>query len=193
MRKLIAIAMGVFILVGVNWTIYKREKLIEEGKIVLLELAPVDPRSIMQGDYMILNYQIAREVFFRDQFNPVEVSVDDKTNEVPSLIDGVIIVQLDQHGVAKFKRIEKLGAQAKEGEVKLRYRIRNETTQFATNAFFFQEGTAEKYQQARYGEFRVADNGDMILTKMRDAQFVELNQHTQLNPDSEISAPNAPQ
>jgi uncharacterized membrane-anchored protein len=38
---------------------------------------------------------------------------------------------------------------------------------FATNAYFFQEGTAARYEPARYGEFRVAPDGDLLLTGLR--------------------------
>ena len=31
------------------------------GKPVVLKIAPVDPRSLMQGDYMVLNYAILSE------------------------------------------------------------------------------------------------------------------------------------
>ena len=32
------------------------------GKPVVLKIAPVDPRSLMQGDYMVLNYAILSEI-----------------------------------------------------------------------------------------------------------------------------------
>ena len=50
MRKGIVVLAGLALLVGVNVTILSRERLIDDGTIVLLELAPVDPRSMMQGD-----------------------------------------------------------------------------------------------------------------------------------------------
>ncbi|MFX7329222.1 GDYXXLXY domain-containing protein, partial [Acinetobacter baumannii] len=34
----------------------QKEMLLKEGQLVLLPLAPVDPRSLMQGDYMALRY-----------------------------------------------------------------------------------------------------------------------------------------
>ncbi|MET0346848.1 MAG: GDYXXLXY domain-containing protein [Casimicrobiaceae bacterium] len=37
-----------------------------------------------------------------------------------------------------------------------------------TNAFFFEEGTGDRYAGARYGEFRVAPDGEAILTGLRD-------------------------
>ena len=62
MRKTFVIAAGVLMLAAVNWGIYSRERLLAEGRVVMLELAPVDPRSLMQGDYMTLNFQLARQI-----------------------------------------------------------------------------------------------------------------------------------
>jgi uncharacterized membrane-anchored protein len=87
--------------------------------------------------------------------------------------DGYVLVGLDEHQRAAFKRLLAADDEfhAATGELKLRYRLRAGMVQFATNAFFFQEGTADAYATARYGEFRVADSGEMILTGLRDEHF----------------------
>ncbi len=159
MRKMIAAFVGFIILAGVNYTIYSREQLLHDGQIVLLELAPVDPRSLMQGDYMALDFAINRTAF--------------STVPTEGLKDGNLVVSLDKNSVAQFKRFAD-NTPVSDDEVLLRYRIRDDQPKFATNAYFFQEGTSEQYVSARYGEFRVSDRGDMILTKLRDAQFTEL-------------------
>ena len=38
-----------------------RDQLILTGKEILLELAPVDPLSLLQGQYMIINFALERE------------------------------------------------------------------------------------------------------------------------------------
>ena len=45
-----------------NAQILLKEHTRTSGNLVLLELAPVDPRSLMQGDYMTLRYAIASDV-----------------------------------------------------------------------------------------------------------------------------------
>jgi len=162
MRKMIAVFVGFIILAGVNYTIYSREQLLSNGQIVLLELAPVDPRSLMQGDYMALDFAINRTAF-------AVVS----TEQSERLKYGHLVVWLDKNSVAHFKRFAD-NTSVSGDERLLRYRIRDGLPKFATNAYFFQEGTSERYVSARYGEFRVSDSGDMILTKLRDAQFTEL-------------------
>ena len=43
------------VLAVVNGAILKKQAVVESGERVVLKLAPVDPRSLMQGDYMILS------------------------------------------------------------------------------------------------------------------------------------------
>ena len=130
-----------------------KERLLASGDTVLLELAPVDPRSLMQGDYMRLDYAIARQW-------PHDGSW-------PS--DGAIVVATDQDGVAQFRRRD-LGEPIETGEHRLTYRIRKGRLQVGVNAFYFQEGLAETYQPARYGEMRVAADGTSLLVGLRDAE-----------------------
>jgi uncharacterized membrane-anchored protein len=141
---------AVAVLVVLNWTIYARERHLAEGRIVLLELAPVDPRSLMQGDYMALRFKAADDL--QGAAKPVE--------------DGRIVVRLDEQGVGRFVRRDD-GTALGEREIALRYRVRDARVKFATNAFFFQEGTAKLYEAARFGEFRVAASGELLLTGLR--------------------------
>lgn len=159
MRKAIAVAAGLLVLGVVNWTIYAREQLLASGRVVLLELAPVDPRSLLQGDYMALRFKAANEAFGRDGRQRAE--------------DGRIVVRVGERGVGSFARrdaSEPLG----QDELLLRYRVREGRAKFATNAFFFQEGTGRLYSGARYGEFRVAPDGEMLLTHLVDEKFERL-------------------
>ena len=159
MRERIALIAGLLVLAAIDYVIVQRESLVSNGKVVLLELAPVDPRSLMQGDYMALRFKVATDAFSR--------------GNVKGLKDGRLVVALDERGVGTFKRFEDAAALAP-NEVLLRYRIRNEQPKFATNAFFFQEGHAQRYTAAKYGEFRASPAGDLILTSMRDAQLAPL-------------------
>lgn len=158
-RQVLALVVGILILCAVNVTIAQREQLLREGRVVLLELAPVDPRSLMQGDYMALRFQIATAA-------EAQAHAKDGVNE-----DGFLLASVDQHGVAQFKQHLSQGEQVGADDILLRYRVRNHVAKFATNAYFFQEGKAELYSKARYGEFRVASNGEMLLTGLRTPNF----------------------
>lgn len=159
MRKAIAILAGVAVLAAANYTIYSRERHLAEGTVVLLELAPVDPRSLMQGDYMALRFKAEDDAFGRARVTEVG--------------DGHIIVSVDDRGVGQFVRRDGGEALAPR-EVRLRYRIRDGRVKFATNAFFFQEGHAKHYERARYGEFRVARSGELLLTHLRGEKLETL-------------------
>ena len=165
MHKIIALVAGLAILALANHAIYSRERLIAEGRIALLELAPVDPRSLMQGDYMALRFRIANEISGR------------KAQE--GFVDGRVVLQVDERGVARFSRLDD-GTPLAADELRIRYRVRGDEVKFATNAYFFQEGTAKEFERARYGEFRVAPDGECLLTGMRGEKLERLGpQQTQ--------------
>ena len=160
MRKLIALVAGLAVLGIVNFGIYQRERLLTRGSVVLLELAPVDPRSLMQGDYMRLNFALANEAF------PFE--------RRQARTDGHIVVAVDANRVGHFRRLAD-GRPLAPGEIALRYRVRGGMPNLATNAYFFEEGQADSFEGAAYGEFRVDGDGEMILTGLRNARFEALN------------------
>lgn len=164
MRKAVVLLAGLVILVLVNYSIYSRERLLTEGRLVLLQLAPVDPRSLMQGDYMALRFQVANEIRQR------------VGREEPH--DGLAIIAVDERQVGAFARIDD-GTALAANEVRMHYRVREHQIKFASNAFFFQEGTASAYAGARYGELRVGSDGESILTGLRDEQLGVLGRNEQ--------------
>jgi uncharacterized membrane-anchored protein len=160
MRRLIALLAGLAILAVVNTMVWQREQLLAAGRVVLLELAPVDPRSLMQGDYMALRFKVAAEAFgARDPDRPAA--------------DGRLVLRVDARGVATFARIDD-GTPLGADEVAIRFRVRNGEPKLATNAFFFEEGSADRYEAARYGEFRVDASGEAILTGLRNRELAGL-------------------
>jgi uncharacterized membrane-anchored protein len=160
-RGAIALLAAVAALTAVNFSIAGKERLLAEGRVVFLELAPVDPRSLMQGDYMQLNYRITDEI--------------SRLPQQPG--DGRVVVTLDPRAVATFARLEQPAGEARplaENEAYLRFRVRAGRLKFASDAFFFQEGTAEAYASARYGRYRVADDGELLLTSLHDEHLSQL-------------------
>jgi len=172
MRKALAVLWAFLALIAVNVSIADKERLLASGAVVYLELAPIDPRSLLQGDYMALNYAVADETRRRLQASrPAERTGD----LAPG--DGRIVVALDERSVAGFRRLDD-GQPLASGEVVLRYRVRAGRLKFASNAFFFEEGQGPVYQEARYGEFRVDRDGDLLLTDLRGAALQRLGPPT---------------
>ena len=92
MRSRVFLAVGLLVLVVVNVQIARKELLARSGRAVLLELAPVDPRSLMQGDYMALQFRASNDAFGRGARE--------------NLADGHIVLQMDASGVGKYKRMD---------------------------------------------------------------------------------------
>lgn len=53
-----AVALGQAAVLG--WMIWDRTSLLASGREIVLEVIPVDPRSLFRGDYVILGYDISR-------------------------------------------------------------------------------------------------------------------------------------
>ena len=169
MHKKIAIVSLLVILALVNWSIAGKEKHLAEGKEVYLELAPVDPRSLMQGDYMALRFRIADEVY---KALP-ETEDRRRWRHDVAASDGFVVASLDERNIGTFKSLYK--DQSLPGnEIILRYRVRNGAVKFATNAYFFQEGHGNYYQFAEYGQFRVDGKGELLLVSMYDKDLNKL-------------------
>lgn len=156
------------VLAVANWTIQQRERVLQEGQEVVLELAPVDPRSLMQGDYMVLRYAVATEV------EAFLVGPDAQAEVLKAEGQGVLWLAPDAQGVHHLRRIETLAqAQAEtapEGGIKLFFRLRDGQVWIVTDAWFFPEGQADHYQQARYGLFKVDGKGQGLLVDLLDEQ-----------------------
>jgi uncharacterized membrane-anchored protein len=136
-RALLAVAV-VLVLGAVNWSIVAKERIKTQGERIFLALAPVDPRSLMQGDYMALRFEIA--------------------NNISTEAEGRAPLFVDERGIAT------LNPSPATARLHIRYRVRNGQIWLGTNAYFFEEGTAQRYQGARYGEFRVdRDSGEAVL------------------------------
>ncbi len=165
MRKTIYIVTLVLALVAVNWSIYQKEQLLEHGQVVLLKLAPVDPRSLMQGDYMVLNFELSEDVIR-------ELADKGMRDRYSAAVDGFVNIELDSNRVAQF--VSTSTERSPSSQVALQFRLRSGQVKFATNAYFFQEGRAEELDAATYGEFRVAEDGELLLLALRDTDFNQL-------------------
>jgi uncharacterized membrane-anchored protein len=159
-RKRIILLAGIAVLALIDYSIYEKEQLLANGRVVFLELAPVDPRSLMQGDYMALRFKLQNEVSLSG-----------------NLRDGRMVVALDNRGVARFRRIDN-GATLAADELRLCYRVRANQVKLGTNAFFFQEGDEHYYRGSRYGEARVDKDGQLLLIGLRDQNLQKLGPHS---------------
>ena len=164
MKTVLVLGGLLLVLLVPNGAILEKERLLADGTLMLLELAPVDPRSLIQGDYMRLDYAVARALSER-RGSPA--AAGRAAPNVPR--DGHIVVMLDEAGVATFRRWHDGRTPLVAGEHLLRYRRRGNSINVATNAYYFQEGHARRYESARYGELRVDEAGGSVLVGLRDS------------------------
>ncbi|WBF43811.1 GDYXXLXY domain-containing protein [Serratia rubidaea] len=149
----------------VNLSIYQKEQQLRQGRVAILQLAPVDPRSLMQGDYMALDYALAAPL--RTQMRQQRQACRAGGCQAPAS-RGQLVIELDaqQHAVsARFYRGEPLKPQ----QMLMQYHLSASGLQIGTPSYFFQEGHGDRFARARYGEFRVAQDGSALLTYLRDA------------------------
>ncbi|MCC4114333.1 GDYXXLXY domain-containing protein [Aromatoleum toluclasticum] len=159
-KPLRAALLAAFLLIVASalYAVRDNERVLAEGRVVLVQLAPVDPRSLMQGDYMALRYAIDNELLRNEgegryahlaldaEGRASLVGLGDRVPDDPALV-----------------------------AMELRSRDGRETV--GPNAFFFQEGHADDFSGAQWGEFRVDASGKALLTHLRGEDLLRLGEN----------------
>lgn len=143
------------VLVGFNYSVLSKEQVLKTGTPIKLALAPRDPRALLTGDFMALITDLSNKIR-RDE---------------SKRRDGFVIVKLDEQGVGQYLRIQELANGLAAGELAIKFRDRGTGVRVGPNAFYFQEGFAKPFELARFGEYRLASNGDVLLVRMLDEKL----------------------
>lgn len=157
MRKILIAVVVVLFLGAFGWAVSQKEALLANGRVMVLELAPIDPRSLMQGDYMELDFDMERQIY-------AALRQTDLSGLPRS---GCVIVMLDEANRAQFTRLDDGGA-LQPNEARLKFRWRDGGVRIASGSFFFQEGHGIFYDPALYGELRVDEHGNALITRLLD-------------------------
>ena len=179
---------GVFVIAllgAVNYKVQQFEDVLATGKPVVLKIAPVDPRSLMQGDYMVLNYAILSE-FQQSQVlsesnesldsnEPIDTVESNETTGIdessrPSGKKAYILVHLDKNHVATLCEAQsEIPTDFKHctPNVYLPIRYKGWFPELPSQDYFFAEGKGEYYAQAEYAEYRFKD-GILLLARLLD-------------------------
>ncbi|CAK7019324.1 GDYXXLXY domain-containing protein [Saezia sanguinis] len=128
---------------GVNSSIWKQEQIRSADFQVLIPLAPVDPRSLMQGDYMVVNFEIGSALA-----------------NAPEQARRYAYLDIGPDHVARLHR------EAHEGEPRIELVYRSGRWTLPADAWFFQEGDGKRWEAARYGIFTVTPDGQSALVNM---------------------------
>jgi uncharacterized membrane-anchored protein len=139
------------------YAVKQKESILSEGKLLLFELAPVDPRSLMQGDYMALRYKVADTI---------------RNLDLPKR--GFIIIRPDSFNIARYVRIQNGKALPGPEEQRIEYSAALHDIHIGASSYFFQEGKADKYEKAKYGGIKVDKKGNSVLTGLYDENRIRI-------------------
>lgn len=156
-KKIVFLANLAVLMIVINYMIIQKERTISNGELVLMKLAPVDPRSLMQGDYMDLRYEITASIYDQNLSSR-----------------GYCVVTLDEHKVASLVRFQDRKTPLNSGEVLIKYFAPYRDARIGAESYFFQEGLASLYDQAQYGALRVDASGTSLLVGLYDQNYKEL-------------------
>ena len=147
------------VLTVANVGIWQKEDLIARGRPIYVELAPVDPRSLMQGDYMRLNFGLMSEGQLSGAHSRERLR---------------IVTRVDARGVARFARLAAGTAPPGAGELIVELTPKEGRYVLASDAWHFKEGEADRWALAKFGEFRVDPSGRVLLVGMRGPKLEPL-------------------
>jgi uncharacterized membrane-anchored protein/uncharacterized membrane protein len=146
---------GVAIAGLAGWSIFDKERILRDGRMVMLKIAPVDPRSLLQGDYMTLAFDLPERrasMHARQPAGPQPVAVG--------------TVGSDQ--VVTLTRIVLKRPALAQGEIVIALSVKNGNYVVGSDAWFFKEGDGDRWTAARYGIFRVTSDGTALLAGLAD-------------------------
>lgn len=140
--------------VFVGSTVWQKEHLLRHGDVVKLELLPVDPRSVLQGDYIQLQYEIS-------MLQPLEQKGSGKVQ---------VALREGPDGVYRFAGIYAIngelqpGFTRKQGDILISGTFNGSHVIYGIESYFVPEKTGIELQQnARFAFVRVSQNGDALL------------------------------
>lgn len=145
--------------------IIKHEHHLSHAQSVYVHLQPVDPRSILQGDYMVLNYGLNLH--------------DASDQQIQNQAQLMSYVALDAQ-----QRVIKTSLKAPQDKLQsakpVQLILKNPKNQLdslypAANSFLFAEGLEPCYRNAEYAHLRVKSNGKALLAELLNEKLKPLN------------------
>lgn len=143
-----------------TWAALQKEHLLASGDSVILALRPRDPRSIIQGDYMDINFALEENIR----------SALPALSSTHAPLTGTVVVQKHTDGSFSFKRLDD-GSPLTGDEKRIVFRSRRQAIRISSGAFFFQEGHGQAYEQARFALLRVDDAGNSLISRLLDERM----------------------
>ena len=131
------------------------EDILRHGRTVFIALRPIDPRSLLQGDYMA--------VAFATERLPTPSSLQNRE------VFG--IASLDSRSIATLQRIANTHETKRDDEIALQLRTKSRRWFVGSDAWYFEEGRGKPFEAAKFGSFRIGANGRPLLVGLVDAEL----------------------
>lgn len=141
------------------FTAWQKEQLLQNGEIVALELAPIDPRSMLQGDYVQLNYEI--QTNYRDHYYETTSALPDGKVDV-LLEKSAETIDYNGNTIPVYTALNFAQA-GTEGGLSMKGKARGGTLTLGIEHFFIPENSGAEWEEKTHAIVRVAENGDAIL------------------------------
>ncbi|HZG71648.1 MAG TPA: GDYXXLXY domain-containing protein, partial [Chondromyces sp.] len=156
-------------LVIIGMTVYQKETILKEGELVALKLEPLDPRSLLQGDYVQLNYTI------HNQYSDMYADRDGENGKIQVLLKRTNqSVNYQGKEISIFEAGEFRNGTGKVGvnedTVSIQGISKYHTLTLGIEHFFIPENTGREWEEMDYALVRVAKNGDAILETLIDIE-----------------------
>ncbi len=161
-------ASAVLSLGAINYDVAHKEQVISEGQKIYIRIAPRDPRSLMQGDYMALNFEYPSAV------RAALDRPDEASRSSQNARHALVVARLNERGIASVERLAGEKESLANGELLLPLKQIDGDWVVVTNAFFFAEGKGSGLNVARFGEFRVLPGGRALLVGLVDENLQPL-------------------
>ena len=156
--RYLLLAATLLVLAYAFWFARDKGRILREGELTLFELQSYGRRSLLRGDYLSLLYH-AGDALGREELPP----------------SGYLIFTRDGDGVARFERVQRGREPLTAGERLIHVRrrrsggIRDGAIRLGPEQYYIEEGTADRYLNARYGGLRIDERGEAVLEGLWDA------------------------
>ncbi|MCW8038836.1 MULTISPECIES: GDYXXLXY domain-containing protein [Acinetobacter] len=180
MKKMIPLWLAAFSIALFLIMIGRHEWHLAHSGSIYVKLKPVDPRSILQGDYMALNY----ELYLAEQPPAMELIEDHLPSDAEKAYfynqsSILSYVQLDaQRRVIQTRFDPQLLNDYPGASAKLVLRNPHNTFEGlypAARSFLFAEGLEPCYRNAQFAELKVRENGQPLLVNLVGENLKALN------------------
>ena len=184
MRRLCILGILAVFFAGFIFSAARMEQLRANGPNLLLPLAPVDPRALLMGDYMVLDYADNSAILSAWRKTPEAALAFEGPGGLWSgqlnglAASGKAVMRLTRDGAgdgdmppprAAFARLDD-GTPLADDEVLVAFKVRNHRVVTAAPAYYFEEGTGSLYARAAFGRVAVNRDGKTLLLALCDAK-----------------------